>query len=98
MIKHVVMWKLLPEAEGRTAIENAQWMKEHLEALMGKVPELRSCEVGVNLKEGNYDACLIATFESMEELGKYAVNPDHQKIQEYCKKIRESRVACDFEI
>ncbi|MDE7126740.1 MAG: Dabb family protein, partial [Bacteroidales bacterium] len=45
MIKHIVMWKLKPEAEGRTAAENAQWMKEHLEGLLGVVPELLSCEV-----------------------------------------------------
>ncbi len=98
MIKHIVMWKLKPEAEGRTAQENAQWMKEHLEALMGVVPELLSCEVGINVAEGNYDACLISTFESLETLDIYKKHPAHVEISTYCKKIRESRVVCDFEI
>ena len=92
MIKHIVMWKLKPEAEGRTAAENAQWMKNHLEALMGVVPQLLSCEVGINVAEGNYDACLVSTFASLEDLAAY------QAVSSYCKLIREHRVACDYEI
>ncbi len=92
------MWKLKPEAEGRTAKENALWMKEHLEALLGVVPQLKSCEVGINVKEGNYDACLVSTFDSLEDLAAYKVHPEHVKISSYCKLIRENRVACDFVI
>lgn len=92
------MWKLKPEAEGRTAKENALWMKEHLEALLGVVPQLKSCEVGINVKEGNYDACLISTFDSLEDLAAYKVHPEHVKISSYCKLVRENRVACDFVI
>ena len=98
MIKHIVLWKLKPEAEGHTAQENALWIKEHLEALMGVVSELLSCEVGINIVDGNYDACLISTFESLEALDVYKKHPAHIEISTYCKKIRESRVACDFVI
>lgn len=38
MLKHVVMWKLKETAEGKTKLKNAQFMKEHLEALWGVVP------------------------------------------------------------
>lgn len=96
MIRHIVMWKLKPEAEGHTAAENARWMKEHLEGLMGVVPELRSCEVGLNIQAGNFDACLVSTFDSMEDLDAYKVNPAHVAISEYCNKVRETRVACDY--
>lgn len=92
------MWKLKPEAEGHTAAENAQWMKEHLEALMGVVPQLLSCEVGINVVDGNYDACLISTFASLEDLDAYKKHPAHVAISTYCKRVRESRVACDFVI
>lgn len=98
MIKHIVMWKLKPEAEGYTALENANWMKEHLEGLMEVVPELLSCEVGINVVDGNYDACLVSTFNSLEDLAAYKVHPAHVAISTYCKKIRESRVACDYVI
>lgn len=98
MLKHIVMWKLKPEAEGRTKAENAQWMKEHLEALIGVVPEVRSLQVGINVKESEmaYDAVLISTFENEAALAAYKVNPRHAEISAYCKKIRESRVVVDF--
>ena len=99
MIKHIVMWKLKPEAEGLTASGNALWMKEHLEALYGIVPELKSCRVGINIGPGsNCEACLESTFDSLEDLERYKVHPEHVKVSSYCKLVRESRVACDFEI
>ncbi len=100
MIKHIVMWKLKDEAEGLTKAENALWMKQNLEALAGVVPELLSVEVGININtsESAYDAVLVSTFHSMDDLAKYKVHPEHVKISAYCKLIRESRVACDYVI
>ena len=73
-------------------------MKEHLEALWGVVPELKSVEVGINVKETDmaYDAVLIAEFENEAALAAYKIHPEHVKISSYCKKIRESRVVVDF--
>ena len=65
---------------------------------MGVVPELLSCEVGINVVEGNYDACLVSTFASVEDMEAYKKHPAHVEISAYCKKVRESRVACDFVI
>lgn len=98
MLKHVVMWKLKEEAEGRTRKENAVWMKEHLEALVGVVPEIHSLQVGINVKEGEmaYDAVLISTFDNEIALASYKIHPEHVKVSSYCKKIRESRVVVDF--
>lgn len=98
MLKHVVMWRLAAQAEGRTKSENAQWMKEHLEALVGQIPELLSAEVGINVCDSDmaFDAVLISTFESTEALAAYKVHPKHKAVSDYCKKIRLSRVVCDF--
>ena len=67
MLKHIVMWRFVDGAEGKSRIENAQWMKEHLEALVGVVPEIRSIEVGVNCypSETAYDAVLISAFDKI---------------------------------
>ncbi len=98
MLKHIVMWKLKPEAEGRTKAENALWLKEHLEALVGVVPALLSMEVGINVKESEsaYDAVLVSTFDSPESLEAYKVHPAHLAVSGYCKRIRESRVEVDY--
>ena len=55
-------------------------------------------KVGVNVKDGNYDACLIADFESLETLETYKNDPRHVEVSKLCKSIREDRVAVDFEI
>ena len=46
--KHIVMWKFKEQHNGKNALENARWMKEQLEALVGVVPELLSAEVGIS--------------------------------------------------
>ena len=46
--KHIVMWKFKEQHNGKSALENARWMKEQLEALGGVVPELLSAEVGIS--------------------------------------------------
>ena len=45
MVRHIVWWTLKPEAEGRTAAENAKLIKQRLEALIGQIPSLKSLEV-----------------------------------------------------
>ena len=98
ILKHIVMWKFKDEAEGHTRAENAQWMKEHLEALVGKIPELLSAEVGINIKESDaaYDAVLTATFRNTDDMETYKNHPLHQEVTNYCKKVRISRVVCDY--
>lgn len=46
--KHIVMWKFKEQHNGKSALENARWMKEQLEALVGVVPEVLSAEVGIS--------------------------------------------------
>lgn len=46
--KHIVMWKFKEQHNGKSALENARWMKEQLEALVEVVPELLSAEVGIS--------------------------------------------------
>ena len=98
MLRHIVMWKFKPEAEGKTKRENALWMKEHLEALIGKIPQLISAEVGINEKESeaSFDAVLTSTFATFEDLEAYKKHPLHQDISTYCKKVRLDRVVCDY--
>ncbi|MFI3321545.1 MAG: Dabb family protein [Rikenellaceae bacterium] len=98
MIKHVVMWKFLEEAEGNTKSENLKIFKEGLEALVPIIPELKSLEVGLDIlgANGSYDMILITTFDSMADLVTYNNHPEHQKVAGFCAKVRESRVAVDF--
>ena len=106
--KHIVMWKFKEQHNGKSALENARWMKEQLEALVGVVPELLSAEVGISpaleqaagapapAASGEYDACLVSTFTSPEALAAYKVHPKHKAISAYCKEARVKRLAFDW--
>ena len=54
--------------------------------------------LSINEKESDmaYDAVLISTFANAEALARYKVHPEHVKVSNYCKKIRESRAFVDF--
>lgn len=101
MIKHIVMFKFKPEANGKTAFENATIVKNMLEALQGVVPTLKSSKVSYNSPKAsadNYDLVLEAEFESMEALAEYIVHPEHKKIGEFMKDIRDFRACVDYEV
>lgn len=100
MIRHIVMWKLKAEAEGKTKAENALIIKESLEALKGVAPTLVDIEVGLNdpaTPESNYDVVLNCTFASVADLNDYQVHPAHQAAAVYIKKVVEARVCVDYQ-
>ncbi|MBO5937243.1 MAG: Dabb family protein [Clostridia bacterium] len=100
MIKHIVMWKFKEEAEGCTKAENIAKVKAMLEALPEKIDFIREMQVNVNInpKEGMYDAVLTSAFDSIEDVERYRVHPEHKKISSFVALIREGRASVDYEI
>lgn len=100
MIRHVVMWKFKDEAEGKSKQENLEKVKSMLDALPAKIDQINSFEMGMNVKESDaaYDAVLVSTFNSLEELEEYRVHPEHVKVSQYVSKVRTNRAVVDFEI
>ncbi len=100
MIKHVVMFKFLEEAEGRTKQENLEIIKRMLENLVGVVPTLKSATVKINSEKANqdnYDLVLISEYDDWEGLQAYNTHPEHVKVGQAIKNLRESRACVDFE-
>lgn len=100
MIKHIVMWKFKGFAEGATRQENLMKVKAMLEALPEKIDFIREMkvELNVNPKEGMYDAVLISAFDSLEDVNRYRVHPEHKKISSFVALVREGRASVDYEI
>lgn len=100
MIKHIVMWKFKDYAEGATKQENILKVKAMLEALPDKIDFIREMQVNINVnpKEGMYDAVLISAFDTLEDVGRYRVHPEHKKISSFVALIREGRASVDYEI
>jgi hypothetical protein len=100
MIKHIVMWRLSAFAEGADKAKNAARMKELLEALPAKIPEIGKLEVGIDISgsESAYDVVLCSEFESAGALERYQEHDDHLKAAEFIQKVREDRAAVDYEV
>lgn len=98
MLVHVVMWRFKEFAEGACKEENLQKMKAGLDALVGVVPQLKYAQVGIDFKhtDMSYDAVLISHFENEADLAAYKIHPAHVAVSDFCKKVRQSRVVCDY--
>lgn len=101
MIRHVVLFKLQPFAEGNSKHENALYLKRKLEDLQSVIPELLKMEVFINIPEvsnDNYDLMLITEFDSLTDLKVYANHPAHQQVVSFIAKVKTERAAIDFEV
>ncbi|WP_300670790.1 Dabb family protein [Desulfoluna sp.] len=98
MLKHIVMLKLKDEAKGASAAENAVKLKTMLDALVGKIAEIRSLEVGINLFSNRQTAhlSLYAEFDSEEDLNRYANHPDHQRVVAFLQQVMDERRVVDY--
>ena len=100
MIRHVVMWKFKPEAEGKTKSENMEIVREQLIALVSIISEIKRMEIGFDIKgtDASMDLMLLSEFDTLETLKIYAEHPAHVKVASYVRKVTESRVVLDCEI
>lgn len=98
MIKHIVMWTLKEEHNGKLKNEIAEELKGKLLALKDKIEQVKSIEVGINAihPDKNHDVALITEFESFDDLAIYAQHPDHLVVVDYVKGIATGRAAVDF--
>ena len=100
MIKHIVMWNIKENVEGRTKLENGKIIKEKMEELKDLIEEIVTLEVGINIVEGKgaRDLVLNAEFNNLEDLDIYQKHPDHVKLVEFVGPYLENRAVIDYEI
>ncbi len=94
MIKHIVCFKLKVFADAEKA-------KETLLSMEGKVPQLRSIEVGIDQlhSERSYDVILQVTVDSMQALEEYQRDEYHcSVVKPFMHAVRQTSVAVDYEI
>ncbi len=98
MLKHIVMWQLKDATENPSYAENAQYLKETLEALAGKIPGLLKIEVGFDATSEEANIVLYAELESRAALDAYQQHPAHQAVIPLVKKLCTARRVVDYEI
>lgn len=101
MIRHVVMFRFLEEAQGRSRRENVLATRAMLDALPAKIPQILHSETHIGdegAAEGNCHLLLISDFADERALEEYLVHPDHKAVGAFMRPLRESRAAIDFTV
>jgi len=100
MIRHIVLFKLKEFDSEKEKNEVLNLLKINLENLKSKIKEIQFFEVGIDVADSpnSYDIGLNSEFISMEDLEKYRIHPDHQKVVELLKQYTIKRVAVDYVI
>ena len=98
MIKHIVMWRLKDECEGKDKRTTALLLKEELESLLGKIDGLRSLEVGINVNTSAsaFDVVLITEHSTLNDLQFYQEHPAHIAVGSFVKAVTKERVVVDY--
>ncbi|MDD4031919.1 MAG: Dabb family protein [Bacteroidales bacterium] len=101
MVRHLVMWKLLPSAEGNQSHQNAAIIREKLLSLNDKIPVIRDLKVNLALEGcpySNFDLLLEVLFDDYKGLETYQQHPEHLAVGGFVRKVTESRACVDYEI
>jgi len=99
VVRHIVMWNV----RGDTPQEKnaaAQLIKASFEALAGRIPGMRSVEVGLDMSGVDYacDVVLCMDFDSRASLAAYASHPEHLRIKELLGDSRIARHQVDYAV
>ncbi|MBX3610527.1 MAG: Dabb family protein [Hydrogenophaga sp.] len=99
MIKHIVMWNLLGDSAAEKAA-NAERLKRAFEGMRGRVPGMRTLEIGVDISRIDYacDVVLYSEFDSRQALDDYANHPEHLRVRRELEGLRIARHQVDYEV
>jgi hypothetical protein len=95
MIRHVVFFKFKPE----TTESDRQSALDELRRLPDKIDVIRDFEVGEDVlgSPRSWDAVLVATYDDLEALQKYARHDDHLPVVMRLQKLCDAIGSVDYE-
>jgi len=98
MLKHIVMMKLDPALSEGKRLNQASFLKEELEKLPARIPQIKYFEVGLNIcdKPQAFDLVLLSRFEDVAALDQYRAHSEHQAFYEILKKYLYKVAVTDY--
>ena len=98
MFKHIVMWRVAAESEGRDQAALIEEMQARLRALPAQIEEIREFEVGRNIKASDFaaDVVLISSFDDEAAFERYVVHPAHQDAVAFIGPVVTDRRVVDY--
>lgn len=97
MFRHVVLFRFTPESTA----DQRRAMIDGLAELPAAIPEIRSYRIGPDVAEteGNWDAAIVADFDSVDAWRVYRDHPLHQRrVSELVRPIVTDRAAVQLEL
>lgn len=98
MIRHLVLWKLLDEAEGKSKEENIKIIEAKFAALAGRIEGLESVKVYKSFASSDFDICLDCVLSSKAALEVYQKHPLHEEARIFVRKVISARTFFDTEV
>ncbi|MET1044026.1 MAG: Dabb family protein [Microbacteriaceae bacterium] len=97
MIRHIVLFTLKAD-DPQVKDEDAQGIRERLEALTAIIPQVLTLEVGksLGLVAGHWDLALFTEFASNEDLETYQAHPEHRAVLEYIAPRVSQKAVVDY--
>ncbi len=94
MVVHIVMFKFKDKNKEQNILKTA----EKLNALVDLVPSLNSMEVGIdfNKTQRAFDMSIYTTFNTQEDLKKYATHPAHLNVVNFIKEVTYESKVVDY--
>ena len=96
-VRHIVMWRMRGDTAGERRA-NADTVRAAFEALRGRIPGMRSLEVGLDISGVDYacDVVLLSDFEDAAALAAYATHPEHLRARQAAGDLRIERHQVDY--
>jgi len=97
MVRHIVAWNFKEGFTAEQNRQNAQRIKNMLEALPQCIDGIAEMKVCINtLPTGNRDAVLNSLFVSEQALADYQVHPEHRKVSAFVGTVMQNRCCIDY--
>lgn len=95
MIRHIVLFKIKDEYKSELPV-----LVQNFYGMKGKIEGLLDLEAGSDFlhSDRSYDVALITLFDSKESFQNYQTHPVHMPVKKRMHEVRQSSVACDYEI
>lgn len=93
MLTHIVFYRLRDKSK-----ESLDRLKAVFMSMRGKIEQLRSIEVGIDVlhSQRSYDLALVTKFDSLEAFQAYKTHPEHVKISKYVHSVWEESASVDY--
>lgn len=97
LVKHIVMWNVLGDTP-EERVRNTQRLKAAFDGIRGRIPGMRTLEIGVDISRVDYacDVVLYSEFDSEQALADYASHPEHLRVRKELEGLRIARHQVDY--